>query len=281
MKRVTLLDGALGSNLMHHNNNEGVHGCNFTHPDLVYKLHCAYIENGSEIICSNTFSANSLVINEHSEFTTPQAVSAGVEIALSAAQKYNDIRVALDVGPLTELLEPYGDLEEEQCKKLYEEIITAGVKSGAQLIFFETFIDLEMLKIAVNCALKLAPNLPIYCSMSFLPVGKTFMGQSVQDMVQSLEPLGVSAIGLNCSMEPLQSLPVAKMFREFTDLPLIFKPNAGQPQATLDGFIYEEPQIFTKEVLPIEELGGNLLIGGCCGTTPQHIKDLKNALRHL
>ncbi len=278
MDKFTMIDGAMGSVLMQYSGKENVYVCNIKNSEVVKKLHCDYIKSGSKIICANTFSANSLVIKPDSEYSTSEIIAKGVQIALDAAKCGKEIKVALDIGPLTELLEPYGDLEEDECEKIYEEIITTGVNAGAQIIFFETFIDLEMLKIAVKKAKAIAPNLPVFCSMSFTPVGKTIMGQSVQDMIEELVPFGIDAIGLNCSMEPKQSLPIAKMFKEHTNLPIIFKPNAGVPNMTQQGIVYEEPEIFTNEVLPIAEIEGEFYIGGCCGTTPQHIANLKDKL---
>ncbi len=278
MKKITLLDGAIGSNLLEISNGENVYTCNFNCRDIVENLHVQYINAGSKIICANTFSANSLVIKSSDEFTTTEVIKAGVEIALCAAKQKSDVLVALDIGPLTELLEPYGDLTQQKCEQLYKEIVVAGVNAGAQIIFFETFIDLEMMKIALQQAKKYADGLPIFCSMSFTPVGKTIMGQSVLDMIEQLTPFKIDAIGLNCSMQPEQSLKVAQMFKNNTDLPIIFKPNAGLPETTQQGIEYKGQNDFAKEVYPATRMFDNLLLGGCCGSTAQHIKQIKTLL---
>ncbi len=260
---ITFLDGAIGSILIE-KGGDTVSLLNSTDVATVAQLHKSYIAAGADIICTNTFSANKYSKLNHSFI---DVITAGVLIAKDVTD--GRASVAFDVGPLSELLEPYGDLTEEDCAHQYCEILAAGVTQCPDYIFFETFMDLNMLEIAVKQAT--AYGLPIMCSMSFTKVGKTIMGDSVQQMVERLSQYPLAAIGLNCSMEPANSLPVAKEFRKYTDLPIIFKPNAGPPQLSKDGVSYEEAELFVSEFDGIEALG-NVLIGGCCGSTPKHIE---------
>lgn len=274
-KEITLLDGALGTMLWELSGTSGdVWELNMTQKNVVKKLHLLYIDAGAQIIASNTFSANRFSI-QNSDYTIAEIISAGVKIAKEAVENSNT-KVALDIGPLSELLEPYGDLTEGECYDIYDEIITAGVAEHPDLIFFETFMDIEMLKIAVSVGSKY--SLPIFCSMTFEPVGKTLMGNSVEDMIQELSAFPISAIGLNCSNEPMALMKVIQSFRTKTDLPLIFKPNAGLPQQK-DGhnYYHSDEELFTKDMLPAQALAP-IYLGGCCGTAPSYIQKLKESL---
>ncbi len=266
MAIIKFLDGALGSILMQEGG-DVVSELNIIDSSRVSELHKSYIESGANIICTNTFSANRYA---KSKFSLADLIEQGVRLAKDAALN-TSVKVAFDIGPLSELLEPYGDLSEEECREQYDEILAAGIKAKPDYIFFETFMDLEMLTIAVEQAVPY--NIPIMCSMSFTEVGKTIMGNSVEQMIEQLSAYPLVAIGLNCSMEPKNSLPVAKEFRKYTELPLIFKPNAGKPQFAESGIQYEDSKLFASEFSGIESLG-EILIGGCCGSTPEHIKCL-------
>ncbi len=267
--RVILLDGSVGTALWKMTNlTDEVWNFNITKPEVVLKLHKDYIEAGSKIITTNTFSANKMSLSK-SEYNVEQVVREAVKIAKKAVSG-TDTKVALDIGPLTELLEPYGDLTEEECEEIYTEIIDSGMKESPDLIFLETFMDIEMLKIAAKVANKY--DVPLFCSMTFEPIGKTIMGNSVQDMINELKDLKVVAIGMNCSLEPEASLPVIKTFRELTDMPLIFKPNAGKPQYNDGEFTSKtDEEVFAQSILPAVKIG-NIHIGGCCGTDPNYIK---------
>ena len=138
-------------------------------------------------------------------------------------------------------------------------------------------MDLEMMKIAVRCAKK--HGIPVFCSMSFEACGKTMMGNSVEQIVKELEPLGINAIGLNCSLGPEAALPVLQEFRKYAILPLFFKPNAGITTVS-DGAVHSGIDIdnFVREVLPAAEIG-TAYIGGCCGTNPAYIRALQRGLQ--
>ncbi len=269
---ITFLDGALGSILMQ-NGGESVALLNLQDPDRVLSLHKEYIAAGSEIICTNTFSANRYGVDDAD---IEEIVATGIRIAKRAVGECGtDTRVALDIGPLSELLEPYGDLEEEDCAEQYRRIIAVGKKEGVDLVFFETFMDIEMLTLAVKQACDF--DLPFICSMSFTEVGRTIMGNSTEQMCERFLPYNPIAIGMNCSMEPDKSIPIAAEFRKYTDLPIVFKPNAGKPIVSSDGVIYEDASEFAKQCQPIKELG-KVFVGGCCGSTPEYIERLKGRL---
>ena len=274
MKNITLLDGASGTRLWELSEAAGCPKAaswtyNLEHPEFVTQVAGEYVAAGSQIICSNTFTANRQALGGKADVA--EVVTAAVTAAKAAAG--SSARVALDIGPLTELLEPYGDLEEDEAVEIFAETIDAGVASGADLIFFETFMDLQMLLCGVRAAQRHC--LPIFCSMSFQAGGRTMMGNSVSDVVEALTPLGVDAVGLNCSLGPAEALSVLREFAEKTDLPLIFKPNAGLPVLGLDGKSVSPytAETFAAEVTPALELA--TYVGACCGSNADYIRLLK------
>ena len=145
------------------------------------------------------------------------------------------------------------------------------------MIYLQTFLDLEMMRIATEVAKKYP--VPVFCTMTFEKVGKTMMGNSVEDVVNVLEPLGIDAIGMNCSLGPELAIPVIKEFTKYTKLPLIFKPNAGLPVTNEAGQQVSPytPEMFVKEVTPA--LDFVTYIGGCCGTDPTYIAELKKVIK--
>lgn len=272
---IRLLDGASGTCLWEKaNKNIPVWRFNIEDPEIVVELHKEYIEAGSDIIFTNTFSANREAV-EKTDYSVAEVVSAGVRLAKKAADG-TDVKVALDIGPLTELLEPYGDLEEDDAYEIYREQIGAGMSEKPDLIVCETFMDIEMLKIAVSVANEY--DVPVFCTMSFDKTGRTIMGNSVKDMVEGLSELKVAAIGLNCSLGPDLALPVIARFKEYTDLPLIFKPNAGV-QTVKDGKTVTEFDVdsFVSNVIPAIDHGA-VYLGGCCGSNPDYIRSIKTKI---
>ena len=180
------------------------------------------------------------------------------------------------MGPLPVLMEPYGDLTEEEAADVFDEQIAPGVKAGADVISFETFMDADMLRVAVQAASQF--NLPIFATMTFTEVGKTIMGHSVERFVEAMEGLPVTAVGINCSLGPEKAVPVIASFGQYTDLPLIFKPNAGKP-VTENGQTRVEYDVdtFVADCLPALEHNVKY-IGGCCGSSPDYIRALRGKI---
>ena len=274
---VTLLDGAIGTSLWEKTDNKvAVWRYNLDNPRIVCELCQEYVEAGSEIILSNTFGANRIAL-KGTDYNVHDVVSAGVKLAKEAVD--GKAKVALSIGPLPVLLEPYGDLSEQEAYEIFDEQISAGAEEKPDIITIETFMDIEMMKIAVRAASR--QGLPIFCMMTFGEVGRTIMGNSVKDVVDGLSGLPVSAVGLNCSLGPEAALPVIQEFSKYTDLPLIFKPNAGKP-VFKDGITQTNYDIseFVKDSLPALHYGVKY-IGGCCGSSPKYIKALHAAIEEL
>ena len=279
-RKITLMDGAVGTTLWgiaeaNGVKKEPVWKYNVEHPEFVEELTKRYLEAGCEMILANTFGANGPAVKRSSPYTVAEVVSAGVGIAKKVLDG-TGVKAVLSLGPLTQLLEPYGDLEEEECAAIYDEMLDAGVGTGADMILIQTFMDLEMMRVATVEAKKY--GLPVMCSMTFEKNGKTMFGNSVEDTIDTLSPLGIEAIGLNCSLGPDLALPIIKEFSEKTDLPLLFKPNAGKPILSSDGEAVSPytAKRFAEEVKPALQYVS--YIGGCCGSDAEYIKEIKKML---
>ena len=280
-QKPILLDGAFGTSLWAKAEAKGydkvpVWRYNIEHPELIDELVKEYAAAGSQMIQANTFGANGPTVKHVSSYTTPQIVKAGVEITKNALAG-TDVKTALSIGPLSMLLEPYGDLEEDECQEYYEEMIGAGMDGGADAVVIETFMDLEMMKIAASIAVPY--GVPVYCMMTFEKSGRTMMGNSVEDVVRALEPIGVAGTGMNCSLGPDLALPIIQEFAAKTELPLIYKPNAGLPVSAGGTFASGCDAVsFAKAVEPAFDIVS--LIGGCCGTDPSYIREISKLLEN-
>lgn len=245
---------------------------NIKHPEMVERVARAYVEAGSEVICTNTFG-----VNRHKLAGTghrvAEVVMAAVQIARRAAGK--NAQVALDVGPLGEMLEPMGSLTFEAAYDLFAEVVEAGEKAGADLILIETMTDLYETKAALLAA-KEKTRLPVMVSMSFDETGRTFTGCTVSSMARTLSGLGADALGVNCSVGPDSLKNIIAEMSCCTCLPIIAKPNAGLPDPA-DGHYSMGPEAFAEAMTELVAAGATV-IGGCCGTSPAYIRALKQAM---
>ncbi len=273
-RECLFLDGATGtliqkSGVSYDHNPETL---NMTHPDLITSFHRAYIDAGSDLVYANTFGANSYKL-EGCGYTTDAIIKAALQNA-KAATEGTEVLVALDVGPIGQLLEPAGALSFEDAYDLFAEEMDAA--DEADVIVIETMTDLYEAKAAVLAAREHAPGKPILVTMTFETTGRTFAGVSAEAAALTLSGLGVSALGVNCSLGPKDLEPVIERMSHYTDLPLIFKPNAGLPDPNSSEYDIG-PQEFADAVRSITKHGLKL-VGGCCGTTPEYIACMKKAL---
>ena len=273
--KFLILDGAMGTVLQQRGLPPGGQPelLNLTEGDLLKDIYRAYIEAGSQVIYANTFGANRLKL-ERLGHSVAQVVSAAVRLAKEAAEGTGTL-VALDMGPLGELLEPMGSLTFEAAYDLFREMAVAGAEAGADLVAVETMTDLYETKAAL-LAVKENTTLPAFVTMTFDENGRTFTGCTIPSMARTLEGLGADAIGLNCSLGPDQLAPLLSELCASTRLPVIAKPNAGLPDP-VDGHYHMGPDDFTRALLTCQEAGATIL-GGCCGTSPDYIRTLKKAL---
>ncbi len=272
-KEIIRLDGAMGTMLQAAGLKLGENPevLNITDPDTVRRVHTAYLEAGSEIVYANTFGANAHKL-ARTGYLPEDVVQAAVRIAKSAAEPYGGL-TALDIGPIGELLEPMGSLKFEEAYELFAQQVRAAVQAGADLIAIETMTDLYEAKAALLAA-KENSVLPVLVTMTFEQDGRTFTGCSVPAMALTLEGLGADAIGINCSLGPKQIYSLAQTLARWTTLPIVIKPNAGLP-AVVDGrTVYDlSPEAFGEEMSRFLELGVSVM-GGCCGTSPDFIREL-------
>ncbi|MBQ2461766.1 MAG: homocysteine S-methyltransferase family protein, partial [Clostridia bacterium] len=274
---IIYLDGAMGTMLQRAGLKTGekpeVFG--MLHPDVVCRIHERYIEAGSDVIYTNTFGANARKY-AGSGYSVSDVIAANVATAKDAAKKAaaqgRKVRVALDAGPLGELMEPLGTLSFEEAYDCFREVVIAGEAAGADLVIFETMTDLAEVRAAVLAA-KENSSLPVWVTMTFEKNGRTFTGTDAAAMALTLDGLGVDALGVNCSLGPEDLVPIVKRILERTNLPVIVKPNAGLPDPRT-GLYAMTPERFAGEMSVYPAMGIHIL-GGCCGTQPSFISSLK------
>ena len=266
---ILFFDGAMGTELQKNGLKKGElpENLNIHSPEIVARVHKSYLDAGCNIISTNTFGANSLKFNNVTEIITK-----AVEIAKNTIEESNkNAFVALDLGPLGKLLKPYGDLEFQIAYDHYKEQVIAGKNAGADLILIETMGDLYEIKTAVLAA-KENTDLPVLVSMIFDEKGILLTGADIKTAVITLEGLGVDGIGMNCGLGPDQMLELLKEMKKYSSTPIFVQPNAGLPVSINGVTTYNvTPDEFAQKQLEILK-NGACALGGCCGTTPDHIK---------
>ncbi|MCR5844434.1 MAG: homocysteine S-methyltransferase family protein [Oscillospiraceae bacterium] len=269
---MLILDGAMGTMLQAAGLPAGQlpELWNLTHPETVAAIHRRYVEAGSRVLYTNTFGANRLK-TAGCGHSPAELVTGAVRCAREAAAGH-DVKVALDIGPIGRLLEPLGDLSFDEAYDLFKELIVAGENAGADLVVIETMSDLYEVKAAVLAARENS-RLPVWVTMTFEATGRSFLGVTVSSMALTLTGLGVDALGFNCSLGPQELMPLVRELREWTDLPIILKPNAGLPDPAT-GEYGITPAEFAAAMEEAPDLGVSM-IGGCCGTTPDFIRALR------
>ena len=245
---------------------------NLNQPEAVVKIHKSYIDAGSMIVYSNTFGASRYKLSEHG-YTPADIIPAAIKNAKTAAD--GKAYVALDMGPVGQLLEPSGSLTFEEAYDMFKEQVVLGAEAGADLIVIETMTDLTEIKAALLAA-KENSSLPVIATMSFEQNLRTFTGCAVESMALMLEGLGADAIGANCSLGPNELYPVLEKITAWTNLPVVVKPNAGLPDPETGGYNVT-PLEFAESAAKLVPLGVKIF-GGCCGTDPDYIRELVNIL---
>lgn len=274
-KEFVCLDGAMGTMLQAKGLKMGEtpEVLNIENPQLLIDIHSMYINSGADIIYANTFGANRYKLADCG-YSVKEIIEAGISNARKACST-SETLVALDIGPIGQLLEPTGTLTFEEAYDIFKEQIVSGV--DCDLIVFETMTDLYELKAAVLAA-KENSDKPVVCTMTFEENMRTFTGCSISSMALTLESLGVDAIGVNCSLGPAELYPVVEELCKWTNLPVIVKPNAGLPDPLTNEYNIT-PEEFAELMCDLIPLGVKIF-GGCCGTTPEFIKALKKILRN-
>ena len=267
-KEWLVFDGGTGSILQ----SKGLRGgelpetWNLIRPEDIIDLHCGYLRAGCDIFNTNTFGANALKFPDNLEAIVTAAVNNAKEARRRAGRE--DAYVALDIGPTGKLLEPLGDLPFERAVELFGEVVRYGSRAGADLVLIETMSDSYEAKAAVLAARENC-SLPVCITVTFDEKGKLLTGGSVDSTVALLEGLRVDALGVNCGLGPEQMIPIVRRLTEVCSVPVIVNPNAGVG-----------PEEFAGWMEKIAEMGVQA-VGGCCGTTPEHIRLTAERVRKM
>lgn len=283
--RLLLLDGGMGTLLQAEGLSPGERPetWNLTHPDVVRAIHRAYYDAGSHVVSTNTFGANPLSFPDKEELTAViRAAVNNVKAARQDAIGSQDKFVALDIGPTGRLLRPFGDFDFEDAVAAFAETVRIGVACGVDLILIETMNDSYETKAALLAAKENAPrDMPVFVTNAYGSDGKLMTGATPAAMVALLEGMGADAIGANCSFGPQQLAGVVDELLAAASVPVILKPNAGLP-ILRDGrtFFDVGPEDFAADVADAVRKGVRV-VGGCCGTTPAHIRALADAIADI
>lgn len=272
-RRRIFFDGGMGSMLQERGLLPGElpETWNLSHPEAVKEIHLEYLRAGADVVTANTFGANGFKYKKEEGYSLGSIVTAGVSLAKEAVKEAGHGYAALDLGPTGRLLAPCGDLDFEDACKAYKEVVEAGVRAGADLVVIETMGDSYELKAAVLAA-KEVSSLPVFATVTLDEKGKMLTGGTVETAAALLEGLGADVIGLNCGLGPVQLLPFMKHLRSVSSLPLMVNPNAGLPRSENGRTVYDIDACgFAQAMKAMAECGVSVL-GGCCGTTPEHIR---------
>lgn len=270
---IVYLDGGMGTLLQKCGLKPGEYPerWNITHPDVICGIHKDYFDAGSNVVCTNTFGANSLKFTEDELEEIIKAAISNAKSAREKSSKRAEKFIALDIGPSGKLLKPLGDLDFEDAVETFAKTVRLGVKYGVDLIIIETMNDSYETKAALLAA-KENSELPVIVSNAYGEDGKLMTGATPSAMVAMLEGMGANAIGANCSLGPKQLRGVVEELLDNASVPVILKPNAGLPKSVDGKTVFDiTPEEFSNEVAELIKKGVRVA-GGCCGTTPEYIK---------
>ncbi len=269
-----LLDGAMGTELFAAGLKQGraPEWWNLEHPDLVAAVNRSYAEAGSDIVVTNTFGGTPIKLATVGlEGRCAEINAAAVRLAREACG--DKTLIAGDIGPSGEFLAPMGTATVEALRDAFTEQARALADAGADLLIVETMYDLREAEVATAAAA--ATDLPVISTMTFESKRRgyfTIMGNRIGPSLRALAEAGASAVGFNCNVVPKDMLGMVREANAEVDLPIVAQPNAGQPDVTADGLVYDaEPNTFAAELLEIVEAGARV-VGGCCGTSPEFIR---------
>ncbi|MCX7880553.1 MAG: bifunctional homocysteine S-methyltransferase/methylenetetrahydrofolate reductase [Ignavibacteria bacterium] len=280
-QKVVLFDGGMGTELYRRGVfiNRCFEEINISNPELVQQIHLDYKNAGADVIETNTFGANRFKLRKFNlEDKLYEIVNKGADLARKVAK--DEILVAGSIGPLGVQIEPLGPIAREEAQDFFTEIIKPLIDGGVDLLIFETFINIDELRQAVIAAKKIT-DLPIVAQITIDEDGNTLIGTSPETTIEELVSLGADVVGVNCTVGPRVMLSWLETVRPLTDLPISVMPNAGKPK-NIDGrnIYLASPEYFAEYAKLFVQSGANV-IGGCCGTAPEHIKSMSTAIQAL
>lgn len=280
-KGAIVLDGATGTNLMAAGMPIGVcpEAWVMEHQDVLYDLQSAYVKAGTNIVYAPTFTGNRIKLEEHGLEDRIEEINTEL-VRLSKRAVDGKALVAGDMTMTGKQLFPLGDLMFEELVDVYKEQASILDHAGADLFVVETMMSLQECRAAV-IAIKEVSDLPIMVTLSYNEDGRTLFGTPPETAVVVLQSLGVDAIGINCSTGPMEMVELVEKMAQYSTVPILAKPNAGLPELEDDKTVYKmTPQEFADAAVALVNAGASI-VGGCCGTTPEHIKALSDAVREL
>ena len=279
-KKTIFLDGAMGTQLAEAGLEMGGQS-SITHPDVVLAIHQQYVECGVDLLITNTLTMNRINIESHNVGVDVREVNlVGVRLARAAAREGQ--YVLGDMSSTGKMLKPYGDLSEDEAYAAFKEQAAILAEGGVDGFIIETMFDLREALCALRAS-KEVTDLPVITSVAFDTVkngGRTIMGNSARDCAQALTEAGACAVGANCgSLNPFQMAEIVSKMREATSLPVLAQPNAGKPRLVENRTVFDmSPSDFAAGIYECLQAGARLL-GGCCGTSPAHIRAIVELLR--
>lgn len=267
-----LFDGAMGTMLQKKGLPVGLEPeyFNLSHPEIVTEIHEAYVNAGADVVTTNTFQANRVKI-EQEKLT--EIITTAVRLAQAANPKY----VAYDMGPIGQLMAPMGTLSFDTAYDIFAEQAMIAEKAGADVILLETMSDLLETKAAI-LSIKENTKLPIFCTMTFQEDGRTFVGTDPLTAILTLQSLGVNAVGVNCSLGPVELIPIVETILQYAKIPVMVQANAGLPKIEKGQTIYRISVNEYGQAVETLVNKGVRIVGGCCGTTPDFIKELRRII---
>jgi len=279
-KKVVISDGATGTNLQQRGLKKGIPAESWVlqHPDEIIKLHRDFIDAGAEIILTCTFGASPIRLSHNDLSNDMERINKiAVDLAKHAIGD-KTISIAASIGPSGKMLKPFGDMDEEVAFNNFKAQAQALINTGINFFLVETQFDIKEAKIIIE-AIQSVGNDPIICSFSYDRGTRTMMGVSPKQMAEELKKYNLAAVGINCGKNLTDNLECLKQLRALTDLPIWFKPNAGLPKTDDDGNSYYDlsPEEMGKLVDEWINAGANY-IGGCCGTSPDHLRSISQSL---
>ena len=280
---ILIFDGAMGTMLqgkgLQTGQNPEVFG--YENPEILVEIHKEYYEAGANVATTNTFGCNELKLPQGYELE--KIIDSAVKAAKKAASlvdNRNQKYVALDIGPIGEMLEPMGTLSFDKAYEIFKRQMVQGEKSGADIIVIETMMDLYEIKAALLAA-KENTNLPVFCTMTFDENGRSFTGCLPESMVVTLQGLGADAVGVNCSLGPDLLLSIVEKIITRSTVPVMVQANAGLPCIKCGETVYEmTAEQFLDGASKFVKMGAKI-IGGCCGTNPEFIKALAQNIKNI
>jgi 5-methyltetrahydrofolate--homocysteine methyltransferase len=276
---ILVADGAIGTMLMDYGLKPGEppESFNLMHTEVLEEIASFYLDAGADLIQTNTFGASPLRLSVYSLEDKTEEINRNAVLAVRKVVK-DHAYIAASCGPSGKLLKPYGDIEPEEAYNSFERQIKVLISAGVDAVCIETMTDLEEATLAVKAVKAVSPSIPIITTMTFDPTPRGFytvMGASIKESAQRLQQAGADIIGSNCGNGIENMIKISQEFKKQSTLPIIIRSNAGLPEMQGDKPIYPETPEFMAEKAKELVSSGVSIIGGCCGTTPQHIRAIR------